>query len=197
MNNNNNNINENKSPEILLKIENEILTFGKSDDNLIPNISKNVSSFDLNFDNNNNSNYSNSNSNYSAKFGNLNEIEIKSNKKTSLKNNINNILISKNKINSLNNNNNNFLNKKRKILTSEELELEKIKKEKEEIKKQNIKNKILYIKSKNFIPISITPSPLTLIKPFNLSSSKNKNYIKNRLSSNNFEINKLNEKIKE
>ncbi len=90
-----------------------------------------------------------------------------------------------------------FLGKKKKILSSEEIELEKIKKEKEEIKKQKLINEKCYQRSKNYIPITITPSPLTILKPFHLSSSRSSKFLKNRMSSTDYEINKINNKIKE
>ena len=93
-----------------------------------------------------------------------------------------------------------FLNKKRerkKILSSEELELERIKKEKEELKKQKKTFQKVYTKSKQYKPMQILPSPLTLIKPFHLSSSSSTQYLRRRLTSTNYEIEKINQKIKE
>ena len=93
-----------------------------------------------------------------------------------------------------------FLNKKRerkKILSSEELELERIKKEKEELKKQKKTFQKVYTKSKQYKPMHILPSPLTLIKPFHLSSSSSTQYLRRRLTSTNYEIEKINQKIKE
>ncbi len=58
-----------------------------------------------------------------------------------------------------------FLGKKKKILSSEEIELEKIKREKEEIKKQKILHEKCYLRSKNYISNSIYLS--------NNNSSKN------------------------
>lgn len=97
-------------------------------------------------------------------------------------------------------NKNEFLNLKRskkKILSSEEIELEKIKKEKEELKKMKQNYMKVYSKSKQYKPMHILPSPLTLIKPFHLSSSSSTQYLRRRLTSTNYEIEKINKKIKE
>ena len=91
---------------------------------------------------------------------------------------------------------NNFLNKKRKHMTSEEIELEKIKKEKELNKKLMQKNKKLYLKSFNYSPMKITPSPLTTFIPFKLSCNNNSKYIKQGKSNTIYEINKQNQKIR-
>ena len=82
-------------------------------------------------------------------------------------------------------------------MSSEEIELAKIKKEKEDFKKEKLKNEKIYKKSKKYIPMTITPSPLTILKPFHLSSSYSSKYLKNRMSSTDYEINKINNKIKE
>lgn len=93
-------------------------------------------------------------------------------------------------------NDNNFLNKKRKYLSSEEIELEKIKKEKEINKKLMEKNKKLYLKSFNYSPMKITPSPLTTFIPFKLSCNSNNKYIKEGKGNTLYEINKQNQKIR-
>ena len=93
-------------------------------------------------------------------------------------------------------NDNNFLNKKRKYLSTEEIELEKIKKEKEINKKLMEKNKKLYLKSFNYSPMKITPSPLTTFIPFKLSCNRNNKYIKEGKGNTLYEINKQNQKIR-
>lgn len=90
-----------------------------------------------------------------------------------------------------------FLNKKRKILTSEEIELQKIEKERNEAKKIMEKNRSIYYKSLNFTPMAIIPKPLTTFKPFNLSSNLKSKYLKERQGNTLYEINKLNQKIRE
>lgn len=96
------------------------------------------------------------------------------------------------------NNSKMFLEKKKKrILSSEEIELEKIKKEKEDLKKQRQIHLKCYNKSKIYKPMNISPSPLTLIKPFNLSSSGSTQCLKKRLTKTNYEIKQINKKIKE
>ena len=89
-----------------------------------------------------------------------------------------------------------FLSKKRKYMTSEEIELEQIEKERTASKKMMEKNRNLYYKSLVYTPIRIIPTPLTTFKPFNLSSNKNSKYIKEGKSNTLYEINKLNEKIR-
>jgi hypothetical protein len=61
---------------------------------------------------------------------------------------------------------------KKELKSTEELILEKIQKEKEDLKKLKHLNTQTAERCKNFNPKPIIPSPLTLIKPFNLSSSK-------------------------
>ena len=90
-----------------------------------------------------------------------------------------------------------FLNKKRKYMTSEEIELEQIEKEKTASKKLREKNRNLYLKSLKYTPIKIIPTPLTTFKPFNLSSNKNSKYLKEGKSNTLYEINKLNQKIRQ
>ena len=81
-------------------------------------------------------------------------------------------------------------------MTSEEIELEKIKKEKELNKKLMQKNKKLYLKSFNYSPMKITPSPLTTFIPFTLSCNNNSKYIKQGKSNTIYEVNKQNQKIR-
>ena len=91
-----------------------------------------------------------------------------------------------------------FLNKKRKkYMTSEEIELEKIEKERTATKKMIEKNRNLYYKSLFYTPIKIIPTALTTFKPFNLSSSKSSKYLKEGKSNTLYEINKLNQKIRQ
>jgi hypothetical protein len=90
-----------------------------------------------------------------------------------------------------------FLNKKRKYMTSEEIELEKIEKERADTKKMIEKNRNLYYKSLFYTPIKIIPTALTTFKPFNLSSSKSSKYLKEGKSNTLYEINKLNQKIRQ
>ena len=93
--------------------------------------------------------------------------------------------------------NKSFLNKKRKYMSSEEIELEQIEKEKTASKKLMEKNRSLYYKSFKYTPIKIIPTPLTTFKPFNLSSNKNSKYLKEGKSNTLYEINKLNQKIRQ
>ena len=93
-------------------------------------------------------------------------------------------------------NKNSFLNKKRNLMTSEELEIEQIKKEKAASKKLLEKNKKFYHKSLSYTPIHITPTPLTTFKPFNLSCNKNTKYIKEGKCCTLYETSKLNQKIR-
>ena len=53
------------------------------------------------------------------------------------------------KTDNININNNSFLNKKRKLMTSEELELEQIERERKEVKKMMQKNMALYYRTKS------------------------------------------------
>lgn len=80
--------------------------------------------------------------------------------------------------------------------STEEIVVEKIKKEKEMLKKQKVANASLYQKSKKYIPLSINPLPLTLIKPFRLSSSTSTSYLKKRMTRSNTDIELFNSKIK-
>ena len=94
-------------------------------------------------------------------------------------------------------NNISFLNKKRKYMTSEEIELEKIEKEKTASKKFMEKSRNYYHKSLIYTPMKIIPTPLTTFKPFNLSSNKSSKYLKEGKSNTLYEINKLNQKIRQ
>ena len=89
-----------------------------------------------------------------------------------------------------------LLHKKRKYMTSEEIELENIEKERNTLKKLMEKNKNLYLKSLIYSPIDIIPKPLTTFKPFKLSSNNNSKYLKEGKSNTIFETNKLNQKIR-
>ena len=60
-----------------------------------------------------------------------------------------------------------------------------------------LKYKKMYYKSINYVPIPITPTPLTVVKPFNLSVNKSSKYCKNKLSSSNYETEKLQNKIRD
>jgi hypothetical protein len=73
------------------------------------------------------------------------------------------------------------------VLSSEELMLEKIKKEKEEMQRLRNLNSNFVDRAKNYLPKPINPSPLTIIKPFNLSSNNNKMLTKKRTPNSNIE----------
>ena len=110
---------------------------------------------------------------------------------------------------SLNNNNNSFLNKKRKLMTSEELELEQIQREREEVKKMMKKNMDLYNRTKSGTTTIVSKVRDTIYGLNNLSkindNINNNNIInKNNSYSTNFsrekalnKINQLNKKINE
>ena len=204
-------INNSDSPQNFLISNNNFLSFGKFNDNEIPNYSIPVSNFDLKSNEQSENSFSTSKQLNSPKFS----IPLDLNNENDNLLNKNSNCVKKDKIvpkksfttnkkncfNSFKFNQNilkfNFLGKKKKILSSEEIELEKIKKEKEEIKKQKLINEKCYQRSKNYIPITITPSPLTILKPFHLSSSRSSKFLKNRMSSTDYEINKINNQIKE
>jgi hypothetical protein len=80
-------------------------------------------------------------------------------------------------------------------LSSEELLIEKLKKEKEEMQRLRSTNSLYAEKVKTFAPKPINPSPLTLIKPFNLSSNNPKMLTKKRTTNAN--IDEINSKITE
>ena len=83
-------------------------------------------------------------------------------------------------------NNNSFLNKKRKLMTSEELELEQIQREREEVKKMMKKNMALYNRTKS--------GTTTIVSKVRESIYGNNNYNKINVNNinNNFSINKNN-----
>ncbi len=78
-------------------------------------------------------------------------------------------------------------------MTTEELLIEKINKEKELLSVLKHKNQISVEKIKNYTPKSLVPTPLTTFQPFNITS--NINMLKKKRINNNTE--ELNEKIKE
>ena len=90
------------------------------------------------------------------------------------------------------NDNNSFLNKKRKLMTSEELELEQIQREREEVKKMMKKNMDLYNRTKS--------GTTTIVSKVNNNININKtsgytmNFLKEKAIN---KINELNKKIKE
>ena len=101
-------------------------------------------------------------------------------------------------------NNNSFLNKKRKLMTSEELELEQIQREREEIKRMMKKNMDLYNRTKSGTT-TIVSKVRDTIYGLNNSAKKNNNIInKSSGYSTNFlrekainKINQINKKINE
>ena len=102
-------------------------------------------------------------------------------------------------------NNNSFLNKKRKLMTSEELELEQIKREREEVKKMMKKNMDLYNRTKSGTTTIVSKVKETILGLNNLGKNSNNN-IMNKTSSYsmNFlrekamnKINQINKKINE
>ena len=100
-------------------------------------------------------------------------------------------------------NNNSFLNKKRKMMTSEELELEQIQREREEVKKMMKKNMDLYNRTKSGTTTIVSKVKETILGLNNLG--KNNNIINKTSSySMNFlrekamnKINQINKKINE
>ena len=104
-------------------------------------------------------------------------------------------------------NNNSFLNKKRKLMTSEELELEQIQREREEVKKMMKKNMDLYNRTKSGTTTIVSKVRDTIYGLNNLG--KNNNINNNNISTNNGyamnfsrekalnRINQLNKKINE
>ena len=102
-------------------------------------------------------------------------------------------------------NNNSFLNKKRKLMTSEELELEQIQREREEVKKMMKKNMDLYNRTKSGTTTIVSKVKETILGLNNLGKNSNNN-IMNKTSSYsmNFfrekamnKINQINKKINE
>ena len=141
-------------------------------------------------------------------FGKDNSIDIKSspytssfNIRESLKKPVDNII---------SNNNNSFLNKKRKLMTSEELELEQIQREREEVKKMIKKNMALYNRTKSGTTAIVSKVKETI---YGLNNPNKNNFpIKNNISNMNKsggyamnflrekamnKINELNKKIEE
>ena len=105
-------------------------------------------------------------------------------------------------------NNNSFLNKKRKLMTSEELELEQIQREREEVKKMMKKNMDLYNRTKSGTTTIVSKVRDTIYGLNNLSKSndnrnnnvinKNNSYSMNSLREKALnKINQLNKKINE
>ena len=74
--------------------------------------------------------------------------------------------------------------------STDDIELEKIKNERERLKNLSKSNKIVYEKSKQYSVLKPKPLPLTFIKPFNLSSNQNIMLKKKRIvNTNNDQIN--------
>jgi hypothetical protein len=102
-------------------------------------------------------------------------------------------------------NNNSFLNKKRKLMTSEELELEQIQREREEVKKMMKKNMDLYNRTKSGTTTIVSKVKETILGLNNLGKNNNNNMINKTSSySMNFlrekamnKINQINKKINE
>ena len=105
-------------------------------------------------------------------------------------------------------NNNSFLNKKRKLMTSEELELEQIQREREEVKKMMKKNMDLYNRTKSGTTTIVSKVRETIYGLNNLSKgndnmnnnvvNKNNSYSMNSLREKALnKINQLNKKINE
>ena len=102
-------------------------------------------------------------------------------------------------------NNNTFLNKKRKLMTSEELELEQIQREREEVKRMMKKNMDLYNRTKSGTTTIVSKVKETIHGLNNLAKNTNNNII-NKISgyTTNFlrekamnKINLINKKINE
>ena len=97
------------------------------------------------------------------------------------------------------NNNSSFLNKKRKLMTSEELELEQIQREREEVKKMMKKNMDLYNRTKSGTTTIVSKVRDTILGLNNLSKNNilNNNIIKTNSYANNFSREKALNRIKE
>ena len=97
------------------------------------------------------------------------------------------------------NNNSSFLNKKRKLMTSEELELEQIQREREEVKKMMKKNMDLYNRTKSGTTTIVSKVRDTILGLNNLSKNNilNNNIIKTNSYANNFSREKAFNRIKE
>ena len=109
-------------------------------------------------------------------------------------------------VNNSGNNNNSFLNKKRKMMTSEELELEQIQREREEVKKMMKKNMDLYNRTKSGTTTIVSKVRDTIYGLNNLAKNNmmNNNIIRSNSYVNNFSrekalnrIKQLNKKINE
>ena len=104
------------------------------------------------------------------------------------------------KDNILENNNSSFLNKKRKLMTSEELELEQIQREREEVKKMMKKNMDLYNRTKSGTTTIVSKVRDTILGLNNLGKNNivnNNNMIKTNSYVNNFSKEKALNRIKE
>ena len=102
--------------------------------------------------------------------------------------------------NSLENNSSSFLNKKRKLMTSEELELEQIQREREEVKKMMKKNMDLYNRTKSGTTTIVSKVRDTILGLNNLGKNNivnNNNMIKTNSYANNFSKEKALNRIKE
>ena len=102
--------------------------------------------------------------------------------------------------NSLENNSSSFLNKKRKLMTSEELELEQIQREREEVKKMMKKNMDLYKRTKSGTTTIVSKVRDTILGLNNLGKNNivnNNNMIKTNSYVNNFSKEKALNRIKE
>lgn len=91
-------------------------------------------------------------------------------------------------------NNNSFLNKKRKLMTSEELELEQIQREREEVKRMMKKNMDLYNRTKSGTSTIVSKVRDTIYGLNNLSKSNNSNINNNFNKSNGYTTNNFREK---
>lgn len=122
------------------------------------------------------------NGNYFS-FGKDNSLNNKSAPSTSIFNFKENIKKSEDKVNcNISNNNTSFLNKKRKLMTSEELELEQIEREREEVKKMMKKNMELYYRTKSGTTTIVSKIRDTI---YNTNNNANKNAILNSYINNN------------
>ena len=97
------------------------------------------------------------------------------------------------------NNNNSFLNKKRKMMTSEELELEQIQREREEVKKMMKKNMDLYNRTKSGTTTIVSKVRDTIYGLNNLAKNNmmNNDIIRSNSYVNNFSREKALNRIKE
>ena len=97
------------------------------------------------------------------------------------------------KTDNININNNSFLNKKRKLMTSEELELEQIERERKEVKKMMQKNMALYYRTKSGTTTIVSKIRDNIYNTNNNNINKNailNNYIQNNANN----INNINNK---